>query len=146
MIIRGKFEKLSIAVYGDVVSDSSAGVTEYVSRQLSQIIQNPLPSYLDPSNSIDPTESALSLLKLIPDAPTLPLITRLMFCLKPTNDDWDEPDFPYLFSDLGKDTDNLDLEMAATITTRPVSDNIDDDELRKFAQTLGNTAKEYVSR
>ena len=146
MIIRGKFEKLSIAVYGDVVSDSSAGVTEYVSRQLSQIIQNPLPSYLDPSNSIDPTESALSLLKLIPDAPTLPLITRLMFCLKPTNDDWDEPDFPYLFSDLGKVTDNLDLEMAATITTRPVSDNIDDDELRNFAQTLGNTAKEYVSR
>lgn len=146
MIIRGKFEKLSLAVYGDIISDSLPPVQTYESKQLPQISHNALPSYLDPSNSIDPTQLAQSLLSLIPDAPPLPLITRLMFCLKPSNDDWDEPEFPYLFSELEKELDDLDLERAAEITTRPVSDNVDDEVLQTFAQRLGDTVQDYVSK
>lgn len=146
MIIRGKFEKLSLAVYGDIISDSLPPVQSYKSKPLPQTSHNTLPSYLDPSNCIDPTQLAQSLLSLITDAPPLPLITRLMFCLKPSNDDWDEPEFPYLFSKLDKDLDDLDLERAAEITTRPVSDNVDDEVLQFFAQRLGDTVQDYVSK
>ena len=94
---------------------------------------------------MDPSELARGLLTLIPDAPDLRLITRLMFCLKPSNEDWEERGFPYLFSDLEKDLDELNLDKAVETTARPVSDNIEEDVLKYFAERLSDSVMDYVS-
>ena len=81
MIIRGSFKKLSLAVYGSTVPDVSSATIVYEPRTLTQAIFTPIPTSLDPANREDPSELARSLLTLIPDAPDLQLIIRLMFCL-----------------------------------------------------------------
>ena len=58
---------------------------------------------------------AEQLLSLIPDSPPLPLVVRLMFCLKPSDDDWDHPDFLNLYADLGGDDESFDLENSGLI-------------------------------
>ncbi|KAF4601365.1 hypothetical protein EYR38_006018 [Pleurotus pulmonarius] len=60
---------------------------------------------LDPSANSDPTLLAQSLLALIPDGgpfprPTIPMVLRLMFCLKAPDEDWETPGFPFVFTDL----------------------------------------------
>lgn len=146
MIVRGKFEKLSLAIYGDIISEPLPPLSSYEVTPLPVVSYNALPPALDPGNSTNPTDLALSLLSLIPDSPGLPLITRLMFCLKPSNDDWDDPEFPYLFSHLDKEVEGLSLEKAVAMTVRPVSDNMDETLLKSFASRLGDTIDEYVSR
>ena len=147
MILRGKFEKLSLAVFGDVVVDGVPPSQEYHAKALPYISLSPLPLSLDPAKNADPTELARGLLRLIPspDRPTLPLIIRLMFCLKPSNEDWDEPEFPHLYSDLGADVFDLNLEKATEITARPVSDEVDEEALRDFAVNVGDSVYDYVS-
>lgn len=145
MIIRGKFEKLSLAVYGDIVSEGSTSFPTYEPRQLPHVSYNVLPSALDPANNIDPTELARSLLTLVPDCPNLTLIIRLMFCLKPSNEDWEEKNFPHLYSDLKNGLDNLNLEKAVDMTARPVSDAVDENVLKNFAVKLGDSVSEFVS-
>lgn len=146
MIVRGKFEKLSLAIYGDIVSESPTPATEYTPKQLPQISHSSLPPALDPANSIDPTELARSLLNLVPimDRPNLALIIRLMFCLKPSNEDWEEKDFPHLYSNLELGLDDLNLEKAVEMTSRPVSDSIDEEIVKTFARRLGESVEEYV--
>ena len=147
MIIRGKFEKLSLAIYGDIVSESSTSASTYNPRHIPHIVSSALPPSLDVANKADPTELAQSLLTLIPNEsrPQLPLIIRLMFCLKPSNEDWEEKDFPHLYSDLENGLDNINLEKAVSMTARPVADSVDEFVLRNFAQKLGESVEEYVS-
>lgn len=147
MIIRGDFEKLSLAVYGSPVTDTLLSATEYDLRPLPAITMSKLPLTLDPASSLDPTSLAQSLLTLTPkdNRPSLPLIARLMFCLKPSNEDWDEPYFPHLYSDLDTDALDFSLEKAAEMTARPVSDEVDESILRNFAINLADSVYEYVS-
>lgn len=145
MVIRGKFTKLSLAAYGTALSDPTPPTSAYEPHMLRQVQYTPIPVSLDPANNINPGELARSLLKLIPDAPDLRLIIRLMFCLKPSNDDWEEKDFPHLYSDLEKDRDELNLDKAVEMTARPVSDNVEEDVLKDFAQRLGDSVIDYVS-
>ena len=63
------------------------------------------------------------MLSLIPDSPPLPLVVRLMFCLKPSDDDWDHPDFPYLYADLRGDDESFDLEGIVQAISRPIRDD-----------------------
>lgn len=135
MIVAGAFKYVSMAIYGDVVSEMPPPSTTYEPKPIPALDPIPLSSALDPSNFRDPTKLALQLLELIPDAPPLPHIIRLMFCLKPTNDDWDLPDFPYLYADLDEDFEN-DLEKALRITSRPVADDASQDSFANFAESV----------
>ncbi|KAI0797020.1 hypothetical protein C8Q75DRAFT_710409 [Abortiporus biennis] len=136
MIVRGGFSCISMAIYGDIVPDSPSSLLPYVPKSLPFIEPQPLSRPLDPSNASDPTDLARKLLKSIPGAPPLPLIIRLLFCLKPQNDDWDLPDFPYLFSNLDDVATDADLEKIFELTSRPVADEVSEDTLDNFAKGL----------
>ena len=134
MVIKGDFESVSMAIYGDIVSEIKPSVQPHDLLQLNSVDSRPLIGAVDPSNAADPTLLARQLLALIPDAPPLPLVIRLMLCLKPSNDDWDDPDFPYLYADLTSGID--DLEQALQITARPVADDTSPDVIRKFSECI----------
>ncbi|KAI0796234.1 hypothetical protein BC629DRAFT_1581693 [Irpex lacteus] len=99
MVVKGSFESLSMAIYGDV-------------------------------------SLAYQLLDLIADSPPLPLIVRLMFCLKPSNDDWDSPSFPYLYADLEGLPEDADIEHVVEATLRPAADDTSDAIFQNFAQKV----------
>jgi hypothetical protein len=123
-----------MAIYGDIVSEHQPSVQPNDLRQVNSVDTRPLIPALDPSNAADPTLLAKQLLLLIPDAPPLHLIIRLMLCLKPSNDDWDDPDFPYLFADLNDCIEEFGLERALHVTARPIPDDTPPGLIRKFSQ------------
>ncbi|KZT05628.1 uncharacterized protein LAESUDRAFT_655713 [Laetiporus sulphureus 93-53] len=141
MIVRGSFECVSMAIYGDIMAELPPPPTTYDPRPLPSIEPVPIAPVLDPSNSLDPTLLARQLLNVIPDAPSLPLAIRLVFCLKPPSDDWDLPEFPYLHPDFDNDTADFDLEKAFRLTTRPVSDDVQDDTLLRFAENVAKSIR-----
>ena len=147
MIVRGKFEKLSLAIYGDIVSETTSPPQYYSSKQLPQLSYSSLPPTFDPANNLNPTALAESLLRSIPasEKVALPLIVRLMFCLKPSNEDWEEENFPHLYSALDDGLEDLNLEKAVDMTSRPVDDSVDETILKDFAEKLGDSVDEYVS-
>jgi hypothetical protein len=132
MVIRGGFECVTLAIYGELVADISAPTTAYTPRNLPPIECLPLSRSLDPSNCSDPTLISRQLLQLIPGSPSLPLVIRLMLCLKASNDDWERPEFPYLYADLGTDGE-FSLENAYRRTMTPVDDESNLDYLENFA-------------
>ncbi|RPD66817.1 hypothetical protein L226DRAFT_453413 [Lentinus tigrinus ALCF2SS1-7] len=136
MIVRGSFESVSMAIYGELVSDTDTTPTTYEPRPLPSVSPVPLAPSLDPATARDPTQLARQLLKLIPDAPELELVIRLVFCLKPPNDDWDLPEFPYLHPDLDEEMAEFDLEKAFRLTTRPVPDNVSSEAVSRFAERV----------
>ncbi|KAH9955114.1 hypothetical protein BGW80DRAFT_1476506 [Lactifluus volemus] len=138
MIVRGNFIKLSIAIYGDVASELPSTPSSYVPSDLPPLNPAPLSPALDPANSEDPTALTCNLLSLIPDAPPLPLVIRLMFCLKPANDDWDLPEFPYLHPDLDEDPDDFDLDYAYQLTSQPVAEDVPVESLQRFADRVAD--------
>ncbi|OJA20423.1 hypothetical protein AZE42_10774 [Rhizopogon vesiculosus] len=136
MIVRGDFETVSMAIYGDVVSDTSPKPTTYSPLTLPTHSTVPLVPALDAAKSSDPTALARNLLALIPDAPSLGLVTRLMFCLKQPNDDWELPEFPHLYSDLNEEEMDIDLDTAFRSLSRPVADDISSEQLHGFAKKV----------
>jgi hypothetical protein len=141
MIVKGNFTKLSMAIYGDVASELPSfppSPSSHVLAALPPLTPTPLSPALDPANSADPTTLTRNLLSLIPDVPPLPLVIRLMFCLKPTNDDWDLPEFPYLHPDLDDDPDDFDLDYAYQLTSQPVADDVPLEVLQRFADRVAD--------
>ena len=136
MIVKGAFESVSMAIYGDVVNELPPPKTTYEPRPLPTLDPIPLSPALDPANARDPTTLSRQLLYLIPDAPPLPLIIRLMFCLKPSNEDWDLPDFPYLFADLSQLPDDPGIDEVYRTTMRPVSDETTADTFADLAEKV----------
>ncbi len=145
MIVKGSFECLSMAIYGEVVSDNAPTPATYEPRPLPSVSPVALTPSLDPANTRDPTQLARQLLKLIPDAPELELVVRLVFCLKPSNEDWDLPEFPYLHPDLDEDVAEFDLEKAFRLTTRPVPDNVSSEAVSRFAEKVARCVHPKVS-
>lgn len=141
MIVRGNYEYVSLAIYGEIMAELPSPPTTYEPRPLPTLEPIPLTRALDPSNSLDPSALARQLLSLIPDAPPLPLAIRLVFCLKPPSDDWDLPDFPYLHPDLDNETEDFDLEKAFRLTTRPVPDDVSDATLLRFAENVTRSVR-----
>lgn len=144
MIVRGNYEYVSLAIYGEIMAELPSPPTTYEPRPLPTLEPIPLTRALDPSNSLDPSALARQLLSLIPDAPPLPLAIRLVFCLKPPSDDWDLPDFPYLHPDLDNETEDFDLEKAFRLTTRPVPDDVSDATLLRFAENVTRSVRSKV--
>jgi hypothetical protein len=151
MIVKGAFQSISIAIYGEIVSEPAAEVPAYEPKPLPTVDPRPLSRAVDPSSMLDPTRLANQLLSLIPDSPPLSLVVRLMFCLKPSNDDWDLPEFPYLHADLdAADTEpQFDLETALLCTAKPVRDDISYESLSAFAtkiaESVGPKVRVYFS-
>ncbi|KAJ7129251.1 hypothetical protein C8R44DRAFT_776275 [Mycena epipterygia] len=139
MIVKGAFESLSLAIYGETVSEPASEITAYEPRSLPSVEPFPLSQAIDPSSMLDPTRPASQLLALIPDSPPLALVIRLMFCLKPSNDDWDLPEFPYLHADLEAESETFDLDAALLYTAKPVPDDISYETLSVFATKVAES-------
>ncbi|KAJ7246562.1 hypothetical protein B0H12DRAFT_1305619 [Mycena haematopus] len=138
MIVKGPFQSISIAIYGETVSEPPSDVPTYEPKPLPSVHPRPLSRAVDPSSMLDPTHLANQLLSLIPDSPPLALVIRLMFCLKPSDEDWDLPEFPYLHADLDAENE-VDLETAILCTTKPVRDDISYESLSAFATKVADS-------
>ncbi|KAJ3772145.1 hypothetical protein FB446DRAFT_64835 [Lentinula raphanica] len=165
MIVKGQFDTLSLAVYGEIVSEtiipplSAEEIASSVSKPVPTPEKRTVPASIDPAHSSDPTFLARNLLSLLEESPPLSLISRLMFCLKPDNDDWDDPDFPYLYVDFdrdifqtptniedddetlnsgGEDDSHFDIEAVLDAMSKPVSDDLTEDMLTRFAQVVAD--------
>ncbi|TCD70012.1 hypothetical protein EIP91_005262 [Steccherinum ochraceum] len=136
MIVKGAFECVALAIYGEVASEAPSSSPTYKPKTYASVDPVPIPRALDPSNCYDPTQLARQLLSLIQDAPPLELIVRLMFCLKPSHDDWDSPDFPYLYPDLEQLGEDADLEQVSETLMRPVADDVNEEVLAQFAESV----------
>ncbi|KAJ7167651.1 hypothetical protein C8R46DRAFT_1093694 [Mycena filopes] len=135
MIVKGAFQSVSIAIYGETVSEPAPDPTSYEPRPIPVVEPRPLSKAVDPARMLDPTHLAKQLLTLIPGSPPLCLVIRLMFCLKPSNEDWDLPEFPYLHADLNTEDEieSFDLDAALLCTAKPVRDDIPYEALSAFA-------------
>lgn len=138
MIVRGDFECVSMAIYGELITDATASVTSYAPGVLQLPEPVPISPALDLANASDPTGLARQLLALIPGAPPLNLVIRLMFCLKPPNDDWDLPEFPHLYSDLNEEDIDIDLDSAFRCLSRPVAEDVSVESLQQFAEKIAD--------
>lgn len=138
MILQGAFESVSLAIYGDLAAEHPTLPFTYRPNLLPVVDHAPLTGSLDPVNALDPTLLARQLLELTPESPSLAIVVRLMYCVKPSDVDWEHPDFPYLYVDLGQDTVDFSLEKAVKLTTEQISDELTSDQLSYFADKISD--------
>jgi len=138
VIFQGAFESLSLAIYGDLVTEQPTLPLTYRPSPLPAVENTLLAGSLDPANAKDPTLLARQLLELIPESPPLAIVVRLMYCVKPSDADWEHPDFPYLYVDLSQDIVDFSLEKAVKLTTEQISDELTSDQLLHFADKISN--------
>jgi hypothetical protein len=139
VIFQGAFESVSLAIYGDLVTEKPTLQLTYQPNPLPVVENTPLTGSLDPANAKDPTSLAKQLLELIPESPSLAIVVRLMYCIKPSDTDWEHPNFPYLYVDLAKDTPDFALEGAVKLTAEQISDELTPDQLSQFTDKVSNT-------
>ncbi|PPR02660.1 hypothetical protein CVT24_002143 [Panaeolus cyanescens] len=137
VILKGSFETISLALYGEVVTNTEKVRDEYsISKSLPLVEPSPLPMSVDPGNSNEPWALAEKLLGLLPVVPSLSLVTRLIFCLKPQSEDWDEPNFPYLYVNLDEEVDFPSIQSVVELLCRPIQEDITAETFIKFAETV----------
>lgn len=136
MIVKGDFENLSLAVYGENLSEESATTAAHTSSSRLSLPPPSLSKALDPANSSDPTALACQLLSLVPDPPSLSLVVRLILSLKPQPDDWDLPEFPHLYAELEGDFDLLDLDSVVDKLARPVPESMMEEYFTRLAEAI----------
>lgn len=137
MIVRGSFEAVSMAIYGEYAKEMPPLADTYTPKNTIASEPPPIAKALDPSMARNPTQLARQLLNLIPNAPPLSLIIRLMFCLKvPSDDDWDNPEFPYIYPSLDQDPATFEFEQAKALLKRPVAEDTKPAEMQRFADLL----------
>jgi hypothetical protein len=139
MVVQGQFETLSMAIYGQVISDIPPVPSTYESTPRPLIESTPLSESIDPANSSDPTLLAKQLLELVPNSPPLSLVIRLVLCMKPDNDDWDHPEFPYLHADLETNEPDMTLTVALDIIGRPIHEGTSNEALAHFVASVLKT-------
>ena len=139
VIFQGAFESVSLAIYGDLVTEQPTLQLIYHLNPLPVMENTPLTGSLDPANAKDPTSLARQLLELIPESPSLAIVVRLMYCIKPSDNDWEHPDFPHLYVDLAKETPDFALEGAVKLTAEQISDDLTPDQLSQFTDKVLNT-------
>jgi hypothetical protein len=136
MIVKGSFDQLSLAIYGQIIADTPP-VRQYEPKIITPLEPEPLAAHLNPAHcASDPTALAKSLLNIIPNAPSLALAIRLMFCLKPTETDWDNPDFPHIYANLDNDSEDYDLDSILSKLDRPIAENVGQESLDRFVERL----------
>ncbi|KAL0580747.1 hypothetical protein V5O48_001305 [Marasmius crinis-equi] len=150
MIIKGKFDFVSLAVYGTVVSEAQSHAEnpdQIPSISIPQPEPVPLSRSLDVANSMEPTQLARQLLSLTPDPPSLSLASRLVLCMKPETDDWEDPDFPHLYANLEKelDSDDLSLELVVEALSRPIPEDTPRELIANFWKAVLSKVQPQIS-
>jgi len=152
IIFRGRFNAVSLAVYGDLVGELLETV-EYEPKPLSLPSPISLSPALDLANSPNPTALAEQLLTLMPSPTPLPLLIRLMFCLKPEEEDWDNPNFPYVYSnfELAMNDDDFenevfDLGSLVQSVSKPLKHDVSAESLTEFAGKMKDLLGSDVGR
>ena len=148
MLVCGQFDVLTLAVYGEVVSaDKLVAGAAILSSSPPSYNNEPhrLSAAVDVGNMNDPTTVARQLLELMPDSPPLPLAIRLIFCLKPAEEDWDNPEFPYLYADLEAAMQATDLEECLAYLVKPIHEDTPQAELEQFSEVVISLLSQSVS-
>jgi hypothetical protein len=151
--------KITIAVYGHVLSDSEPTAIDTALIAEEGFTSTPLPKYLDLATASDPTSLAKQLcLECVGSIPILHLL-RLMFLLKPSDSDWELPNYPAKYADLKgmpkpplaaqDESDTLNpkqswLEEVMGELRFPISDNETFDNIRNFADSLSTVLNNPV--
>ncbi|KAJ3516816.1 hypothetical protein NLJ89_g881 [Agrocybe chaxingu] len=142
VIFQGGFQVISMAIYGERVTELEE-VADYEPKPLPSSSHISLPSALDVTNSAKPVSLVHQILSLLPSPPPLLLVVRLMFCLKPDSEDWDDPEFPYVYSDLDKrfneddvESEVFDLESLVKTVSKPLRDGVSAESLNEFAERM----------
>lgn len=91
---------------------------------------------MDPGNASEPWILAEKLLSLLPSSPSLALVTRLIFCLKPQSEDWEQPDFPYLYVNLEEEVEHTSIQSVVDFLCRPIQEDVTAETLIKFAENV----------
>jgi hypothetical protein len=140
-----------MAVYGDLIGERLEAV-EYEPKPLKVPIPVCLSPALDPAISSNPTALAEQLLTLMPSPTPLSLLIPLMFCLKPEEEDWDNPSFPYVYSNFGMalnddDIENevFDLGSLVQSVSKPLKDDVSAESLTEFAGKMKDLLGSDVS-
>lgn len=140
-----------MAIYGDIAAERlNTEVHE------TELLELPAPVSLSPALdlaiSLNPTALAEQLLGLMPSPTPLPLLVRLMFCLKPEEEDWDNPDFPYVYSSFeatlsDDDVENevFDLGSLVQSVSKPLKDDVSPESLTEFAGKMKDLLGSDVS-
>jgi hypothetical protein len=150
--------KVTVAVYGDLVSELSTDQPAPASTSSINITPTHLPRYLDVSSAQGPTALAKSLcLEAVGKVTTLHLL-RLMFLLKPADTDWDIPDYPAKYADIPAihELDPMEeydlihpkqrwVEQAMEELRFPVHDEESQDNIRLLAEPLAIALETPVS-
>ncbi|KAG7097369.1 hypothetical protein E1B28_004719 [Marasmius oreades] len=136
MIVKGNFDFVSLAIYGEIADAQSPpeNSTQIPSIPIPQLQPAPLSRSLDIANARDPTQLASQLLSLTADPPSLSLASRLILCMKPEVDDWDDPDFPHIYADIERElsSDALSLESAVDCLSRPIAEDTSKELMARF--------------
>ncbi|KAF9567392.1 hypothetical protein CPC08DRAFT_740271 [Agrocybe pediades] len=141
IVFHGGFQSLFVAIYGELaVANAHEVRTVYEEKVLPTSAPIPLSSNVDPGCATKPTSLAEQLLNLMNEPPTLSIATRLVFSLKPEKDDWDHPDFPYLYSDLEVHEDYTIQDLVQS-AERPIRDDIPSELLSVFAMAVHDSLK-----
>jgi hypothetical protein len=141
-----------VAIYGDVVGERLEAV-EYEPKPLTLPPSVSLAPALDLAMSSNPTVLAEQLLTLMPSPTPLSLLIRLMFCLKPEEEDWDNPNFPYVYSNFemaltDDDFENevFDLGSLVQAVSKPLKDDVSAESLTEFAGKMKDLLGSDVCR
>lgn len=147
MIIQGNYTRVTLAVYGEVITEPVATPVSYEPMPLPDVTRHRLPPALDLCNTAEPVFLARELLALDPDAPPLSLVIRLMCCLRAPDEHWDPPIFPYSNMEESINSDSLGVDWLAEAIDSvmiPISPEINDDILEKFTSKVLNITSEQV--
>lgn len=125
-----------MAVYGDVASEVVPLSPEYHPLPLPVVDPVQLHPALDPANMHDHTLLAQQLLESVPKAPPLALAIRLIFCLKPTSTDWDDPEFPCLYASPDNGKPDMDVDECYQLSKRPVSEDATSESVQDFTSSF----------
>lgn len=138
VIFKGDFVNLSLAIYGDVVDGPAVISDSYKANPLPTSTPAPFSNFINPLLSTWPERLAEQLLALLDEPPPLSLVVRLMFCLKPTDEDWEDPSFPYLYVDLDDEDQIFDLQALVQASGRPIPDDVSEDSVQSFATRVND--------
>ncbi|KAF8528781.1 hypothetical protein BU17DRAFT_79936 [Hysterangium stoloniferum] len=146
MVIQGDFTMVTLAIFGDAVSEPPMDSLPDTSAHLPAVSHRRPSSSLDPANAIESSIMSQSLLALIPNAPSLSLCIRLMLCFKPQvrSDDWGEIRFADIKELVEIEVSGLEwLGRAAEALALPIKEEVDTEILNRF---VGKTVHAVTER
>ncbi|KAF8592662.1 hypothetical protein K439DRAFT_1504349 [Ramaria rubella] len=137
MVLQGDFERVTLAVYGETVSEPLLEPISYEFTQIPSPSRHRLSPVLDPATSNEPSLLSLKLLACIPHAPSLSFVIRRSFCLKYIDEEWSSSRFASLEECVETDITGLDwLERATGALMIPVHEDVHEHLIKRFVTRI----------